>query len=301
MSVIVPVRDDPRLPACLAALADQTYQSGLVEIIVCDNGSEQPLDSAVAPFDNVVLIREPRGGSYTARNAAAAISTGDVLAFTDADCLPAPDWIANAVAALGSGADIVAGHVAVYARDAVRPHPVEAYELVHAFPQQTYAARGGACVTANMITTREVFDAAGPFRTELHSGADIEWSQRANALGFRTDYRPDVVVQHPARGSYAAMWGKLNRVMAGRHHRDRLDGHEGPVPWPSARALIPPLGAVRRARSHRLVSPRARWAFVVGEFFHRYASAAVALRLAVRDRRPAISDPSVSRRSRRWR
>lgn len=286
VSVIIPVRDDPRLSACLDALSRQSYPDELVEVVVADNGSSNgAVRAAVDAHPGVRYVTEPAGGSYTARNTAVLASTGEVLAFTDADCLPEPTWLTAAVAGLRAGADIVAGHVSVYARDPARPHPVEAYELVHAFPQQAYVARGGASVTANMVTTRAAFEHAGPFRAELFSGADIEWAQRANTRGLRTVYGPDAVVHHPARDSYAALRTKLRRVMAGRHERDVLDGADERAPWPPLRSLVPPIGSARRGvRDERLTTGRARAALVVGEFYHRYVAAWVAADLAVRDR-----------------
>lgn len=285
VSVVVPVRDDPRLSACLAALARQSYPAELVELIVADNGGGPDVRALVHGRPGVRYVAEPAGGSYTARNAAVLESTGEVLAFTDADCLPEPDWIEHAVRALADGADIVAGRVAVYARDAARPHPVEAYELVHAFPQETYVSRHGASVTANMCTTRAAFDTAGPFRSTLLSGADIEWAQRANRLGLRTVYCAQAVVRHPARDSYAALRSKLRRVIAGRHERNVLDGCDAPAPWPAPRSLVPPVGAVGRARrAPQLPTVRARAAFLVGEVYHRYVAAWLATELAIRDR-----------------
>lgn len=287
VSVIIPVRDDPRLAACLDAVLQQTYRADLVEVVVADNGSSTPVAESFAHLSGIRWASEPAGGSYAARNAAVRVSTGTVLAFTDADCLPEPSWLEESVAALAAGADIVAGHVEVYARDSRRPHPVEAYELVHAFPQEVYAGCRGASVTANMVTTRAAFDTAGPFRAELYSGADIEWSQRANALGMRTVYCRTAAVRHPARDSYGALTRKLRRVITGRHERDVLDGGPRAAAWPTARSLVPPLGALRRARAPELQTPRARIAFVVGEFFHRYAAAWQNISLALRTRKGA--------------
>lgn len=284
VSVIIPVRDDPRLTACLAAVHRQTYPADLVEVVVADNGSSPPVRESLHLWASVSCVSEPSGGSYAARNAAVLVSSGTVLAFTDADCLPAETWLEESVNSIIAGADVVAGHVMVYARDDRKPHPVEAYELVQAFPQETYVSRGGASVTANMSTTRATFDAAGPFRPELHSGADIEWSQRANSLGLRTVYCKTAVVHHPARDSYAALNRKLRRVITGRHERDTLDGGPDVAPWPTPRSIIPPLGALRRAHAPELVTPRSRAAYVVGEFYHRYAAAWQTMKLALRTR-----------------
>ncbi|WP_163544394.1 glycosyltransferase [Occultella kanbiaonis] len=282
VSVIVPVRDDPRLSACLSQLTRQTYPTSRFEIIVADNGSREP----VAAREDVQIIQVPSPGSYSARNAAVEQSRGTILAFTDSDCLPADDWLAESVAGIAAGAGVVAGHVHVYARDARRPSPIEAYELVHAFPQERYVARRGACVTANMTTTREAFDAVGGFKSELLSGADIEWSQRANAAGYLTTFRASAVVRHPARQTFAAMSGKLRRVIAGRYERDALEGNSALAPWPRPRSVLPPLGAFRRAaEAGELRTVRARASFIVGEFYHRYASVWIATELAWRDRR----------------
>lgn len=291
VSVIIPVRDDPRLVRCLEAVADQTYPADLVEVLVADNGSTTPVEELCAAWPRVEVVQQPSGGSYAARNAAVLASSGAVLAFTDADCLPAATWLEEAVAAIEGGAEIVAGHITVHARDAEAPHPVEAYELVHAFPQEVYVGRGGACVTANLTTTRAVFDATGPFRSDLRSGADIEWSQRAVTRGARTVYCRAAVVRHPARDSYRALNAKLRRVVEGRHERDVGDGGPGVAPWPTLRSVVPPVGALRRSRDPALVSPRARSAFVVGEVYHRYAAAWYVLALAVRTRRRGRAGP----------
>lgn len=291
VTVVVPVRDDPRLPDCLAALAQQDYPTSAVELIVVDNGSSDDVASVVrGALDGTDLdakvLAEPRGGSYTARNAALSVARGEIIAFTDSDCRPDPTWLSAAVRAVGSRVEVAAGRVRVSARNARKPHPIEAYELVHAFPQQTYVARGGGSVTANLIARRNVFEVVGPFLDQLMSGADIEWGQRATRMGYPTQYVDEAVVEHPARHTYAAIRHKLTRVMSGRAERDRLEGRGGPREWPSARAWIPPIGAFGRAwHSEALITTRAKGALVVGEFYHRYAAAVIATRLAAASRR----------------
>jgi glycosyltransferase involved in cell wall biosynthesis len=300
VSVIVPVRDDPRLADCLAAVRLQDYGNDRFEVVVADNGSTGDVAGVVArAFDGSDIksrvVSEPDGGSYSARNAAVAVAAGEVLAFTDADCIPSRSWIRAGVQELTSGADVIAGRVHVFARDSRRPHPVEAYEIVHAFPQSTYVARGGGCITANLMTTREVFDANGPFWSALKSGADIEWGQRAAGKGFAVTYSADAVVSHPARRSFGDLHRKLVRVLSGRFERDVLSGTADVMAWPPLRAWIPPIGsALRSIRDDRLASNRARVAVVVGEFFYRYAAAATATRLAYASRRSAGTRVSLS-------
>ncbi len=91
VSVIIPVYNDAgRLRICLAALHKQTYDSDRYEIIVIDNGSDPSpvMDNLKVEFDNVVYDQELTPGSYAARNKGITIAKGDVIAFTDADCIP---------------------------------------------------------------------------------------------------------------------------------------------------------------------------------------------------------------------
>lgn len=280
VSVIVPVKDDPRLDGCLEALTTQTYKEGLVEIVVVDNGSSRPPQGPLLDHPRIRLLHEPRPGSYAARNNGIRHSTGDVVAFTDADCLPDATWLEHAVARLGEGADIVAGEVAVFAGEAGRPTPVEAFEMVQGFPQRRYATDLGWAATANMVTTRRAIDTVGPFDQRLRSGGDAEWGVRATGLGFRLEYDESVRVRHPARATFGDYYAKLLRVHQGAHDRATLTGDPSPVRL-TLRSLVPPLGAWRRSdRPDVLLNGRARGAYVVGEFFVRYATATATMRVA---------------------
>lgn len=296
VSVVVPVKDDGgALERCLTALAAQDYPADRFEVVVADNGSAHDPAPVVERFAMARLVREPRPGSYAARNAALATSRGEVLAFTDADCVPTPSWLREAVSALAGRDMIVAGNVDVFARNRRRPHPAEAFEVLRGFPQQTYVSRApGFSVTANMITTRAVIEAVGAFDTRLRSGGDAEWGRRATSSGIPIAYAATCVVRHPARSGYGALYAKLRRVI--HEHHARADVHGLPVgafTAETARALRPPVGAVRRAlTTNRLETPRARAAYVAGEVFVRYASVWLTLTEWRRARRPGKSAAS---------
>src|SRR5215216_464513 len=128
VSVIVPVFNDAvRLRTCLEALVEQTFPRHRFEIIVVDNGSDQPLDGLVAELPRARLTVEPRPGSYAARNRGIALSRGDILAFTDSDCLPAPAWLECGVRSLteDENCGLVGGHIEVVFSNPDRPGAVE--------------------------------------------------------------------------------------------------------------------------------------------------------------------------------
>lgn len=113
VSVVVPTRNRPRaVESCLDALAEQTLPPRGFEVIVVDDGSESPLalDPArwAAKFD-LKLIRQQNTGPAGARNRGVADACGEVLAFTDDDCLPTPTWLEKLVVALRDNPNTLVG------------------------------------------------------------------------------------------------------------------------------------------------------------------------------------------------
>jgi glycosyltransferase involved in cell wall biosynthesis len=225
VSVIVPVFNDPEgLRACLAALSAQTYPRERTEVIVIDNDSARPPKPVVAAFEGVRLESEARLGSYAARNRGIAAAGGDILAFTDADCVPASDWLASGVAAL-TGEErrhVVGGRIEVVPAGGGRPNAVELYEMLYSFRHQESLEMHGSTFTANLFTWRSVMEDAGPFLDSLLSGADGEWGRRACVRGYSVSYAADVLVVTRPRRSLIALWRRSARLRGGLYQMDRL-------------------------------------------------------------------------------
>ncbi len=221
VSVIIPVYNDAGLERCLAALATQTLPREHFEVIVVDNGGTTDLSAALMALPQATLVCETTPGSYAARNFGISLSRGDILAFTDADCTPDRRWLENALRRLEqSNRDVIlGGRIQVYAKDPARPTHAEQYDLALAFPQEFYVKTRGYSVTANLITTRRIFDHAGPFDAKLMSGGDKEWCQRAVGQGFKLVYADDAVVSHPARSTVGELVKKRRRQVGGQLDR----------------------------------------------------------------------------------
>ena len=135
ISVVVPHYNDlERLDTCLAALVTQTLPREDYEIIVADNNSPCGLaevEKAVAGRARVVTAMEP--GAGPARNAGAEAAQGQILAFTDSDCVPEPQWLEKGVAALGRDGDFIGGGMKVLVPGDRPMSGAEAFETVFAF------------------------------------------------------------------------------------------------------------------------------------------------------------------------
>src|SRR5688500_18557195 len=97
ISVVIPTRDRPEaLRRCRAALAGQPVSRERFEVIVVNDGGLRSLHECMTPFRDRLELRlfePPHGGPARARNVGAEHARGPVLAFTDDDCEPQPDWL----------------------------------------------------------------------------------------------------------------------------------------------------------------------------------------------------------------
>lgn len=93
-SVIIPsYNSESTIVACLESVLNQDLAEPF-EVIVVDSSSDRTPALVQQHFPMVHLIhREQRMGSGTARNLGVAIARGDILAFTDSDCIVESDWL----------------------------------------------------------------------------------------------------------------------------------------------------------------------------------------------------------------
>jgi glycosyltransferase involved in cell wall biosynthesis len=257
VSVIVPVFDHrDELPACVRALAAQTYPSERIELLIVDNA---PNGSPPIPWERTshdgafrassAVLRETTPGSYAARNRALDHARGEILAFTDADCRPAADWIERAVLRFGERPEcaMIAGRVEATFLDPRRPSLLELYESVTGFQQRTYLESWGFAATANMLARRTTFETVGPFDDSLKSGGDMEWGQRVRARGLVQVYADDVVVYHPARRTWRAVLARTTRIAGGI---EDVSGKRGVGGWTWIDEIRKDVVPVRRIARH---------------------------------------------------
>jgi len=211
VTVVVPARDAAgTIGTLLDALAAQTHPP--VAVVVVDDLSVDGTGDLVRahPLGAIVLKGAGRG-SYAARNLGLAAVTTDVVAFTDADCEPAPDWLRAGTASVGTGT-IVAGTVRQRRRT---PAGVwERYDRATYLDQRELVAQGFAA-TANLFAATDDLRRLGGFDDRLRSSGDFELGQRATARGWKVVLAEDAVVVHEPRTDLRGTWRLHRRLGAG--------------------------------------------------------------------------------------
>lgn len=261
ISVIIPHLEQPGfLRECLRSLSRQENLTDEVEIIVVDNGSRVPPGELCAEF-GARLLTQPVPGPGPARNLGAARASGELLAFIDADCIAAPDWLAEIAKYFRDhpDAEIVGGDVRIGCENLAHPTWLEAYESIFAYRMKEYIAREGFTGTGNLAVRRTTFEAVGPFGG-IEIAEDLEWGKRALRLGRRTRYCQTMVAFHPARKNFSEIAGKWQRHIA--HDLEATRRQPGwRARWLAkavAVALSPAFEVLRISQSDRVSGVRSR-------------------------------------------
>jgi glycosyltransferase involved in cell wall biosynthesis len=285
VSVIVPAFDNAAgLERCLSALDTQSYPADCYEVIVVDNGSRVDPAPLVSRFSRARLERESQPGSYAARNRGLTIARGEILAFTDSDCVPAHDWIERGVASLAGCREcgFAAGQVDLSFRDPAHPTSAELYDfLVMNFHQEHNVRDRKFGATANLFVPNRVFEVVGTFDATLLSGGDLEWGQRVLAKGFRQMYSAEARVAHPARYSLDETYRRALRLTGGEFQRS-AESSVGHRAIELARAFTPAVPFYARVLGDRRL-PRFgdRVRVVLVALGVKYVTAAERLRLTL--------------------
>jgi len=265
VSVVVPTRDRPaQLAACLRALGRLDHPRERLELIVVDDGGSAdlgPVRAAAPPELPVELIRREPGGPAAARNTGAAAASGELLAFTDDDCLPEPAWLAALTAAVAAAPGAGCGGRTV---NALPSNPfAEASQHIQELVYSHYNADPGRArffASNNLAVPRGGFEEVGGFDAQRFPAAseDRDFCDRWLASGRTLRYEPGAVVhhaheldlrafvrQHVGYGRGAARYQRARAARGTGRMRDDMSFHLDRSLWASTLGLRP----ARRAAS----------------------------------------------------
>jgi glycosyltransferase involved in cell wall biosynthesis len=239
ISVIVPVYNaEKTVRLLLDSLQQLEYPQSRREFIIVDNGSSDGTKTVVAQYPVLLLEETAVQSSYAARNRGLAKAQGDIIAFTDSDCMVGPEWLHEGVKALEeSKADLVGGKVEF----SISPGRTasEIFDASSHMGSKDLVSSGNGAPTANLFVRSTVVRRVGPFPNAVRSGGDMIWTRTAIAQGFVLAYAEKAVVRHPAR-RFRELLKKAFRVGSGAPliARRNNESHRGYL-QAALRSLLP--------------------------------------------------------------
>ena len=197
VSIIIPVYNgELMVEKNIHALLDQDYPKDRYEIIYVDNSSQDNTREIITKYP-VILFEEKKQNSYAARNLGIRHAKGEVLVFTDIDCISKTNWVSEGVMCLkNNSADIVAGNIQF--TFSVHPTASELTDSVINLDNKSGAEKGLG-KTANLFIKKSVFNEIGLFSEKGKSGGDGEWTTRARRANKRIVFSEQATVLHEAR------------------------------------------------------------------------------------------------------
>ncbi len=197
VSVIIPARNaEGTIGACVAAVRSQEDPGGPHDFIVVDDGSTDRT-AEVAEREGARVVRVAPSGPAAARNRGATQATGEILAFTDADCTPDPTWLKELVAPFADPS--VAATKGVY-RTEQRSRTARFVQLEYESRYRRMAGRPSIDFvdTYSSAYRREQYWRAGGHDESYPkpSTEDQEFGFRYLQLGGTARFVPGAVVKH---------------------------------------------------------------------------------------------------------
>lgn len=197
VSIIIPTFNGAdRIANCLDAIQNQTAGTD-PEIIVVDDGSTDDIAGVVARFTDVRLIQQPNGGPATARNRGAREAKGEILLFTDDDCVPTSGWI-SAMTEPFADPDVI-GAKGVYrtrqtslAARFVQIEYEDRYRMMAGLPNIDFIDTYSAAFRRDRFLEMDGYDTSFP----VACAEDVELSYRMSGRGWKMKFVPAAIVYH---------------------------------------------------------------------------------------------------------
>lgn len=231
IAVVVPTVDRVELLArCLRGLAVQTHRSFEVWVVHDGDPSVVALLHEWAGRLPLHVLRSPARGASEKRNLGWRSTVAPIVAFTDDDCEPTPQWVEAVAAAFAANptAEVVQGPV--------QPHPDDA-AVTGAFARTVTVERETVTYpAANLSFRHAALSRVGGYDESLRAGEDTDLTWRVRESGGASAFAPTAVVWHAVRRvDFSAhvrslrRWGDLPLVVR-RHPQLRRVTHS-PYVW----------------------------------------------------------------------
>jgi glycosyltransferase involved in cell wall biosynthesis len=197
VSIIIPVRNgEATIARCLEAAFASRYER--FEVIVVNDGSDDRSAEIIKTFPCTLIELPKHSGVSRARNYGASHSHGDILFFTDADCLLNKDALAIAVTTLTTAGnrDVVLG--GTYTLQPADDRFFSVFQSVFINHAESRACDNPDYIASHaMVLYADTFESSGGFVEDfLPIIEDVDFSHRLRRTGHRLIVDAGIQVQH---------------------------------------------------------------------------------------------------------
>jgi len=196
ISVVIPnYNKSGTIGKCLDAVFSSEYKN--FEVVVVDDCSDDNSVDIIRQYPCKLICLEKRSGTSVARNRGTAGSTGEVVFFTDSDCLLQKDTLSLINIAISR-----AGHDSVIGGTYTKlPYDVNFFSIFQSlfihYSETKNPGNPDYIAAHAMVISAEVFKKSGGFPEDfMPIIEDVEFSHRLRISGYRLIMNPDIQVQH---------------------------------------------------------------------------------------------------------
>ncbi|MCX9084511.1 MAG: glycosyltransferase [Candidatus Methanoperedens sp.] len=214
ISIIVPVYNgESIIDECINSLLNLNYPINKYELIIVDNNSKDNTSHIISKYP-VKYALETKKGSYAARNKGIKLAEGEILLFTDSDCIADKDWIINIIKPFrDSRVGAVGGKTITYNPTTI----VEKYlESISALDNESsIKSKRPSIATANAAFRKNILGQVGFFDETFTSGGDYDISWRIHNLGYILAYEHNSIIFHKHGTDFKSLFNKEFRYGCG--------------------------------------------------------------------------------------
>lgn len=233
VSVIIPVYNgEAIIENCIKHLSNQNYPKEKLEIIIVDNNSSDKTVEVSRKYNVITVLCETKGPS-AARNMGIKISSGDLLLFTDADCIVDKNWVINHVLVHAyfevsdPSVKLIGGGIAGKNKNlwSICDDICSWAEFNPSLPPRMIVKHHP---TANISISKDILEELGGFDEALRSGEDFAFCKKISEKGYKMFFAPDAKIMHINRTSFKTVmkhhleWSEHSYKLLPERHQNIL-------------------------------------------------------------------------------
>jgi len=227
VTIIVPVYNaEKTIKECINSILEIDYPKEKLELIFVNNSSTDRTENILNEFkDKIKILYEKKRGPAAARNKGLLNASGEIIAFTDSDCVVERNWLKNIIKPLKDEQVGIAGGK-ILAR--IPYNKIEKFgESIHDHKSAINVFKPPYAISMNWASRLSTLKKMNLFNDNFIRCQDVELSYRIHIAGYKIVYVPEAVVYHRNESTLTDLFMEgyshgLHSVQAIKKYKDLL-------------------------------------------------------------------------------